>query len=246
MSETTTAIVIELPDLRNRIKAEDSKARSIAKKSLEHVIECGRLLIELKARVNHGNWKYEARQLNMSPRTISNYMRLAKNGNVAVLGKGVRDALRLLSIAENPPAPRPPSRPAGIEIEAEIVEPVAPATAPPQIPLETEVDTEVENPPAPAVAAVTRPAKTVFTSPAKPPQVMAILVFEIHKTLPKLTGPELEDAHKQLIELTDVINRRWLNKPAPSTVDHLAACWASASPEDRAAFLETSHLIEAP
>ena len=64
MSEemTTTAAVIELPDLRSRIKAEDSKARSIAKKSLEHVIECGRLLIELKSRVNHGNWRHEARQ----------------------------------------------------------------------------------------------------------------------------------------------------------------------------------------
>lgn len=125
MSETiTTTVVIELPDLRNRIKAEDSKARNIAKKSLAHVIECGRLLIELKARVNHGLWKYEARQLNMSPRTISNYMRLAKNGNVAVLGKGVRDAIRLLSIAENPPAPpssRPPSRPADIVVDAEIV-----------------------------------------------------------------------------------------------------------------------------
>jgi hypothetical protein len=98
---------------------------------LAHVIECGRLLIELKSRVNHGHWKYEAQQLNMSARTISNYMKIARNGNVAVLGKGVRDALRLLSIAENPPPAKPtttvlppsppPSRPAVIEVESEIV-----------------------------------------------------------------------------------------------------------------------------
>lgn len=266
MSEDITATVIALPDLRNRIKAEDSKARSIAKKSLEHVIECGRLLIELKSRVNHGNWKYEARQLNMSPRTISNYMRLAKNGNVAVLGKGVRDALRLLSIAENPPAP--PPRPADIVLDAEIVVHAPKAETPDEMfqrgldslqetmpradflaMLERALEgppAEPQDPPAPAVAAATRPAKTVCTSPAKPPQVMAILVFEIHKTLPKLTGPELEDAHKLLIELTDAINRRWLNKPSPSTGDQLAACWASASPEDKAAFLETAHLTQAP
>ena len=198
MSEeiTTTTTVIELPDLRSRIKAEDSKARSIAKKSLEHVIECGRLLIELKSRVNHGNWRHEARQLNMSPRTITNYMKIARKGNVAVLGKGVRDALRLLSIAENPPTstpttpvlPEPPApspRLQQITLEAEIVEPVAQATAPPQAPLETTVE-----------AATASPAPSLIETSEG--TLMEILVL-----LPRLRPAEITELHR-------VIESRWL------------------------------------
>jgi len=222
MSESITT-VIELPELRSRIKAEDSKARNIAKKSLAHVIECGLLLIELKARVNHGHWKYEARQLNMSPRTISNYMKIARNGNVAVLGKGVRDALRLLSIAENPPPAKPtttvlPEPPAPsprlpqITVDAEIVEPAAPATAPAQAPLETkveiEVETKVDEPPA-------APVRLKTTSPASPSQSAAILVFEIYKLLPKMSEEDLKGASASLTELVGVIESRWTKGGRP-------------------------------
>ena len=199
MSEeiTTTAVVIELPDLRSRIKAEDSKARSIAKKSLEHVIECGRLLIELKSRVNHGNWRHEARQLNMSPRTITNYMKIARKGNVAVLAKGVRDALRLLSIAKNPPTstpttpvlPEPPApspRLQQITLEAEIVEPVTPVTAPPQIEVETTVEIEPQDQPAPSL---------IETSEGTLMEILALL--------PSLRPAEITELHR-------VIESRWM------------------------------------
>jgi hypothetical protein len=292
MNESIT-IVIELPELRSRIKAEDSEARNIAKKSLAHVIECGRLLIELKSRVNHGHWKYEARQLNMSARTISNYMRIAANRQqVAVLGEGVRDALELLSIAKSPPpaqveppAPEtqspPPSRSALIEVEAEIVahaqkvetpdemfqrgldslqetmpreefielletalakspeaerveEPPAPAVAPATAPLETEV----EEPPA-------APVRLKTTSPASPSQSAAILVFEIYKLLPKMSEEDLKGASASLTELVGVIESRWMKttSTAPAT---LSEAWSKTSPEDRAAFLETAHLINRP
>jgi len=213
MSEEITT-VIELPDLRSRIKAEDSKARSIAKKSLAHVIECGRLLIELKARVNHGNWKYEARQLNMSPRTVSNYMKIARNGNVAVLGKGVRDALRLLSIAENPPPAKPtttvlPEPPAPsprlpqVTLEAEIVEPTAPVTAPPQIELETTVETKMDEPPAPLVAAPTAsPAPSLI-------ETSETILAEILGLLPRLRPVEITELHR-------VLESRWM-KPQTQT-----------------------------
>ena len=210
MSEEITTTVIELPDLRSRIKAEDSKARSIAKKSLEHVIECGRLLIELKARVHHGNWRHEARQLNMSPRTITNYMKIARNGNVAVLGKGVRDALRLLSIAENPPTstpttpvlPEPPApspRLQQITLEAEIVEPIAQATAPPQAPLETTVEIEPQDQPAPATAS---PAPSLI-------ETSEGTLMEILALLPSLRPAEITELHR-------VIESRWM-KPQTQT-----------------------------
>jgi hypothetical protein len=268
MNESIT-IVIELPELRSRIKAEDSKARNIAKKSLAHVIECGRLLIELKSRVNHGHWKYEARQLNMSARTISNYMRIAANRQqVAVLGEGVRDALELLSIAKSPPpaqveppAPEtqspPPSRSALIEVEAEIVAHAQKVETPDEMfqrgldslqesmpPVEfvdllktalaknPEAE-RAEEPPAPAVAAPTASAapSVIETSETTLAQILGLL--------PRLRPVELK-------ELVTVINTRWLNHPAPAPVDHLAACWKSATPEQRAAFLETCHLIEKP
>lgn len=194
MSEITTT-VIELPELRNRIKAEDSKARNIAKKSLAHVIECGLLLIELKARVNHGHWKYEARQLNMSPRTISNYMKIARNGNVAVLGKGVRDALRLLSIAENPP-PANPTAPA-------LPEPPAPSPRLPQITLDAEI---------------VEPAQLVDDAPPIPePGVALVYARTASDALNKI--PKRDPSRKAAIQMiSDWVNQA-TSSPAPSLIE---------------------------
>jgi hypothetical protein len=255
MNESITT-VIELPELRSRIKAEDSKARNIAKKSLAHVIECGRLLIELKARVNHGHWKYEARQLNMSPRTISNYMKIARNGNVAVLGKGVRDALRLLSIAENPPPPPSPSRPADIVVDAEIVV-HAPKVETPDEMFQRGLDSlqesmppvefvdlletalaknpeaeRVDEPPAPAVAPATASAAPSMIETSE------TTLTEILELLKRLRPAEITELHR-------VIESRWMKttSTAPAT---LSEAWSKTSPEDRAAFLETAHLIEKP
>jgi hypothetical protein len=122
-------------------------------------------------------------------------------------------------------------------LERALEGPQAPPTAPPQIELETpveiELETEVQEPPAPAVAPATASAapSLIEASESTLAQILGLL--------PRLRPVELK-------ELVTVINTRWLNHPAPAPVDHLAACWKSATPEQRAAFLETCHLIEKP
>jgi hypothetical protein len=149
----------------------------------------------------------------MSARTISNYMKIARNGNVAVLGKGVRDALRLLSIAENPPpanptAPALPEPPAPsprlpqVTVDAEIVEPAAPATAPAQAPLETKVEIKVDEPPAPLVAAPTAsPAPSLI-------EASETILAEILGLLPRLRPVEITELHR-------VLESRWMKGGRP-------------------------------
>jgi hypothetical protein len=109
-----------------------------------------------------------------------------------------------------------------------------PATAPAQI----ELETEVKEPPA-------APVRLKTTSPASPSQSAAILVLEIYKLLPKMSEEDLKGASASLTELVGVIESRWMKttSTAPAT---LSEAWSKTSPEDRAAFLETAHLIEKP
>lgn len=117
-------------DLQDAIRKENCKARSLARKSLEHVRSCGEMLIALKAKTGHGNWKYMFKSLNMSQKTASNYMRIASNWQrVADMDHGVKDALALLCRQDSPPpSPRsaPRRSPALVIIDAEVVEPSAP------------------------------------------------------------------------------------------------------------------------
>ena len=95
-------------ELTQGIKAENSKALSMAKKSLEHVRNCGEMLIALKGMVGHGQWKYEVMNCCISQKTASNYMRIASNWQrVAVLDRGVKDALKLLCREDTPPPSKP-------------------------------------------------------------------------------------------------------------------------------------------
>ncbi len=237
---------MSVADLMALAKETNSRATKAAKQTLVHVGQTGVVLIELKNRLPHGTFMLEVKcRTDIDHRTASNYMLIARHfGNVSNL-RGVRDALRYIHDAAttakrggNPPPPAAPaSRPADIEVEAEIVERPATATAPPQDDVETTVETTVEiepqEPPAPPVAPPTpSPAPSLIeTSEAAFAEILGLL--------PRLRPVELK-------ELVTVINTRWLNHPAPAPVDHLAACWKSANPEQRAAFLETCHLIEAP
>ena len=151
----STALSIPIDDLRKNIREENTKARSAARKSLDHVRACGEMLMELKSRAGHGNFRYELKQLGIEQRTANNYMRIASNWkHVSTLNHGVRDALKLLTSAEEtptspptpPPAPRP--SPAPVTIEAEIVEPEAPA-----------ITSEPETEPEPLVVDEVTPAR---------------------------------------------------------------------------------------
>jgi hypothetical protein len=135
---TTSAGYQEMPihDLMDGIRAENTKARSMAQKSLDHVRTCGEMLIAMKARVAHGTWLFELRNIGIERKTASNYMRIAENwGTVSHLNRGVKDALKLLARADDPPSPAPRPTPAPVTIEAEIVEPspAPPVTPAPQV-----------------------------------------------------------------------------------------------------------------
>lgn len=115
-------ITTDLETLRKNIREENNKARSVARKSLEHVRNCGNMLIELKARAQHGSFQYELKELGIEQRTANNYMRIATNWkHVSTLNHGVRDALKLLARVDDPP-PTPATKARTEVIEAEVIE----------------------------------------------------------------------------------------------------------------------------
>jgi hypothetical protein len=69
-----------LPDLAARIKAEHEAAAESLKDSVRHAIAAGELLIEAKARLQHGQWlPWLWDHCTISERTAQLYMRVAKN-----------------------------------------------------------------------------------------------------------------------------------------------------------------------
>jgi hypothetical protein len=79
---TTAAISIEqsnsLADLAARIRAEHEASTLAIKRGLQHAITCGRLLIEAKAQLRHGQWLPWLREHCQVPeRSAQRYMQLA-------------------------------------------------------------------------------------------------------------------------------------------------------------------------
>jgi hypothetical protein len=283
--------------LTDAIRKEACKARTKGNEMVDCMERIGHLLIELKTRVDYGNFMDQAERMTGLPqRSINRYMAIARDPDgfrnrrrgipaeeVITLTKRAPtwfdrieretkvDTVSIPSAVE-PPSP-PPSRSAVIDVEAAFVArsqkvetpdemfqrglrslqesmPPAeyqamleralegPATAPAQIELETTVETEVDEPPA-------APVRLKTMSPASPSQSAAILVLEIYKLLPKMSEGDLKGASASLTELVGVIESRWMKttSTAPAT---LSEAWSKTSPEDRAAFLETAHLIEKP
>jgi hypothetical protein len=109
MTNTDLAASNSLADLAARIRQEHEAASAFMRRGLESAINAGNLLIEAKARFQHGEWLPWVREHCQVPeRTASHYMRLvrhapellkAENGNVADLT--VRGAIDLLA---SPPA----------------------------------------------------------------------------------------------------------------------------------------------
>jgi hypothetical protein len=263
------------------IRKEACKARTKGNEMVDCMERIGHLLIELKTRVDYGNFMDQAERMTGLPqRSINRYMAIARDPDgfrnrrrgipaeeVITLTKKAPswfdrieretkvDTVSIPSAVE-PPSP-PPSRSAVIDVEAEIVVHSQKVETPdemfqrgldslqesmPPVEFVDLLETALaknpeaeraEEPPAPAVAAPTASAapSVIETSETTLAQILGLL--------PRLRPVELK-------ELVTVINTRWLNHPAPAPVDHLAACWKSATPEQRAAFLETCHLIEKP
>jgi hypothetical protein len=191
------------------------KARTKGNEMVDCMERIGRMLIELKDKVPHGNFMTTAANLTGIPhRSITRYMEWAlKPITTAELRRidAPEDMMKLAKPASPPPAsklatvailpasPAPSPRLPQVTVEAEIVETPAPATAPPQAPLETEV----EEPPAPAVAPATAsPAPSVIeTSETTLAQILGLL--------PRLRPVEITELHR-------VIESSWM-KPQTQT-----------------------------
>jgi hypothetical protein len=70
---------LALPDVAQAIDREHRAAHQAARTALEHALECGRLLIEAKAAVPHGDWlPWLEEHTTVGARQAQNYMRLTR------------------------------------------------------------------------------------------------------------------------------------------------------------------------
>jgi hypothetical protein len=68
-----------LADLAARIRAEHEAAGGALKRSLQHAIAAGELLLEAKAQLRHGQWLPWLESCGISERTAQRYIRLVRN-----------------------------------------------------------------------------------------------------------------------------------------------------------------------
>jgi|HubBroStandDraft_6_1064221.scaffolds.fasta_scaffold03971_13 hypothetical protein len=98
-----TANSNRLPILAAEIQAAHAAALAAARTSVEKAVEAGKLLIEAKAALPHGQWLPWLRDIGLSPRTAQRYMQLAlvpADKYVTVADLGIKRALE--AIAELP------------------------------------------------------------------------------------------------------------------------------------------------
>jgi Protein of unknown function (DUF3102) len=77
---TEIATTNNLDNLAARIRSEHLAAKLAARKTLEHAIQAGELLLEAKRLVGHGHWgDWLLDHCDVSERTAQGYMRLARN-----------------------------------------------------------------------------------------------------------------------------------------------------------------------
>jgi hypothetical protein len=85
-----------LGDLAARIRAEHDAAGTALKKSVEHAMAAGEMLIEAKAQLQHGQWLPWLESCGIAERTAQRYVKLARN---RVLIEGKPDTVSDLSIS---------------------------------------------------------------------------------------------------------------------------------------------------
>jgi hypothetical protein len=72
---------LALPELAQAIDREHQAAIGAARTALEHAAECGRLLLEAKASVPHGDWlPWLEANTSVSARQSQRYMRPCQGG----------------------------------------------------------------------------------------------------------------------------------------------------------------------
>ncbi len=87
-----------LDDLARRINEAHTVALGSARTAIEHAIECGRLLIEAKDQVEHGEWrKWVETNTTVSHRTAQLWMRYAENSEILLTNT---QSIALLTFAE--------------------------------------------------------------------------------------------------------------------------------------------------
>ena len=106
----STDLLPTLPDLANQINAAHKLCEAALKNGLQHAMEAGRLLAEVKSLCPHGEWlPWLKSNFKGSPRTAQGYMRIASHwpeleaNTQHVSHLPYRQALALLA------APEPPS-----------------------------------------------------------------------------------------------------------------------------------------
>ena len=120
-SSATAALSISAVDslsaLAHRINAEHAQAEAALRDGLRHALEAGRLLLEARDAVAHGEWlPWLETNFDGSARTARAYMlvatrlpRLEKQNGNAVANLSFRQALRL-TVAPRPPRKQRPTR----------------------------------------------------------------------------------------------------------------------------------------
>src|SRR5687767_11870903 len=74
--------VLALPDLAQAIEAAHQAAVGAARSAIEHAVACGRLLIQAKEQVAHGEWlPWVDANLTFGPRQAQKYARLAERSD---------------------------------------------------------------------------------------------------------------------------------------------------------------------
>src|SRR5258707_190943 len=98
-----SADVILPSDLATRINAAHDEVKKALWRGAEHAIEAGRLLIQAKATVRHGNWlEWVGANCRFSERTAQLYIQLAQEApsleskTQRIADLTVTDAIRLL------------------------------------------------------------------------------------------------------------------------------------------------------
>src|SRR5262249_4049118 len=110
---TMSADLISSNDLAGRINAAHEEVKKALWRGAEQAIEAGRLLLQAKATVRHGNWlEWVGANCRFSERTAQLYMRLAEEAprletkTQRIADLTVNDAIKLLEPLKSPEEPR--------------------------------------------------------------------------------------------------------------------------------------------
>jgi hypothetical protein len=99
-----SAELLPLDTLASQINAEHAKVRELAVSAVEHAARCGELLLQVKAKLPHGQWLPWLREhCEVSPRAAQGYIRLARIPNAQrVSHLSLRGALKALGTSKYP------------------------------------------------------------------------------------------------------------------------------------------------